>query len=218
MVSAGQLSPSPPPIRKPPVKQGLAALVAVILGSVYAVEGGYVNDPKDRGGETNYGVTKRVAIDAGWKGPSMRTFPKHCSEGQPVCADSIYFKQYIEKPGFVPVVMVDPAVGEELVDSAVNMGPKWPSLWFQQSLNELAGAKVAVDGSVSVSDVSAYVFFQQQVGSKTACLAMLDRLDAKQWARYQGIVQANPSQAKFLKGWKNNRIDNVNRKKCEGPL
>ena len=39
----------------------VGAVVAAILGSVFMLEGGYVNDPKDPGGETNHGVTKKVA-------------------------------------------------------------------------------------------------------------------------------------------------------------
>ena len=29
---------------------------------VIGVEGGYVNDPRDTGGETNYGITKNTAL------------------------------------------------------------------------------------------------------------------------------------------------------------
>ena len=213
MVSASALSPSPPPIKKPPVKRGLAASVALILGAVYMVEGGYVNDPKDRGGETNYGVTKRVAQAAGYKG-GMKAFPKHCSAGQTVCADSIYFRDYMQRPGFVPIIEADDAVGEEMVDTAVNMGPRWSAIWFQQAMNDLAGANLPVDGSISAADVAAFQRFQNTAGYQLACTMTLDRLDAKQWARYQAIVRANPSQAKFLRGWRNNRIGNVNRKRC----
>ena len=37
-------------------------------------EGGYVNDPRDPGGETNHGVTKRVAVANGYTG-SMKDLP-----------------------------------------------------------------------------------------------------------------------------------------------
>ena len=35
---------------------------------VIRIEGGYVNDPDDPGGETNYGITKRLAVAHGYKG------------------------------------------------------------------------------------------------------------------------------------------------------
>ena len=31
------------------------------IEAIFKHEGGYVNDPKDSGGETNWGITKRVA-------------------------------------------------------------------------------------------------------------------------------------------------------------
>lgn len=43
----------------------------LLMGS----EGGYVNDPRDPGGETMWGVTKRVAMRWGYTGP-MRNLPK----------------------------------------------------------------------------------------------------------------------------------------------
>ena len=47
---------------------GTAGAVALIVTALFAVEGGYVNDPRDPGGETNHGITKAVAVDAGYLG------------------------------------------------------------------------------------------------------------------------------------------------------
>jgi lysozyme family protein len=44
------------------------------LREVLHHEGGYVNDPQDPGGETNYGVTKRTARAHGYNG-SMKSIP-----------------------------------------------------------------------------------------------------------------------------------------------
>ena len=40
----------------------VGAVIATILGVVFTMEGGYVNNPKDPGGETNHGITKAVAM------------------------------------------------------------------------------------------------------------------------------------------------------------
>ena len=44
-----------------------------VIDQIIKVEGGYVNDPSDSGGETNYGITKHVARKYGYKG-SMKRF------------------------------------------------------------------------------------------------------------------------------------------------
>lgn len=192
---------------------GRSAAIAMILGSVYALEGGYVNDPHDRGGATNYGVTEKVARAAGYHG-DMRYFPKHCTGPATVCADDIYVRNYIAGPGFMPIMDADPAVANELIDTAINMGPARPSKWFEQSLNELGSPPVPVTGRVDAVDTNAYRWLQTAHGAVQACVLMLDRLDAKQQVEYLRIVQRDPSQKKFLKGWLRARIGNVDRKNC----
>jgi lysozyme family protein len=192
---------------------GLSAAVALVLAGVYADEGGYVNHPNDRGGATNYGVTQEVARQAGYSG-DMRYFPKHCSGSATICADGIYVEKYIVKPGFMPVIEADPAVGEELVNTGVNMGPGRPSKWFQQTMNELGGVGLTVDGRIGPKSVNAYRALQKNMGPVAACVATLNRLDLKQKLEYDRIVRVNPSQKVFYKGWINRRINNVNRKNC----
>ena len=103
---------------------------------------------------------------------------------------------------------------QELVDTAVNMGPARPSMWFQASLNVLAGARLTVDGRVGPKTIAAYRSLQQQRGKVPACRVMLDALDGAQRRRYEQIAAANPSQRRFLKGWLARRINNVDRKTC----
>lgn len=200
---------------------GIAAAVALIFGNIYKDEGGYVNNKNDRGGETNLGVTKKVAVASGWDGP-MKAFPKQCDTEADVCADKIYYQQYIVDPGYVPFIKADPAIGEELVNTAVNMGYARENKWFQESINELCPAfptlpnngKLTVDGKLGSRTLTIFTVCQNKIGYKNFCVSMLDRLDSKQKAKYDGIVAANPSQKIFYRGWINNRIGNVDRKKC----
>jgi lysozyme family protein len=191
----------------------LAAAVGLILTATLNNEGGYVNHPSDPGGATNHGVTERVARAAGYRG-HMRDFPKHCSGPVTVCADSIYFEQYIKRPGYLPIVEADPAVGGELVDSAVNFGPPRPSKWFQQSMNELGGARLTVDGKIGPASVAAYRSLQVDRGKVRACVETLDRLEAKQRAEYDRLVRVNPKLRAFHKGWIAHRVGNIDRKTC----
>lgn len=189
-----------------------AATLAIILAAIYVDEGGYVNHPNDPGGETNYGVTKRVAQRAGYSG-SMKLFPKQCADNKPVCADKIYEERFVRSPGYEPLLEMEPAVAEELVNTAVNMGPPRPSRWFQQSLNSLCGAGLVVDGKVGARTIAAYGNCQTQ--RPDLCVAMLNSLDAKQKAEYGRLVRVNPRLKVFYKGWVNHRIGNVDRRKCQ---
>lgn len=207
-------SGSAPPKLSGPQKGGaIGAALAVILAGVYAAEGGYVNDPHDRGGATNYGITERVARENGYLG-DMRQFPKHCYGAMTTCADDIYTRQYIVEPGFYPMLAIEPAVAQELVDTGVNMGPRVPATWFQASLNVLCGAKLEPDGKVGPATLAAYQDCQRIQGARPLCVSMLGALDGAQERRYRAIVARNPSQQKFLRGWLRARIGNVDRSKC----
>lgn len=192
----------------------IAAAIAVILGGVYANEGDYVNNRNDPGGPTRFGVTQAVAREAGYRG-DMRYFPKHCSGPVTICADDIYLKRYIVAPGFMPIVEADPAVGGELVDSAVNFGPARPSCWFQQTMNALHPAKpLKVDCRIGPQTVARYRQLQFNAGAVAACVATLHGLDTKQRAEYHRLVRVNPKLRTFHKGWIAHRIGNIDRKTC----
>lgn len=200
------------PRKKSAAPAALALAVAAILGAVYSDEGGYVNHPKDPGGATNWGVTEKVARQAGYKG-HMRAFPKHCSESATVCADDIYLRAYIERPGFLPLVAIEPALSAELVNTSVNMGPDRAIVFFQQSLNQI-GHKLVVDGKMGPQTIAAYRNEQQISGKRLACVQMLELLDARQKAEYDRLVRRNPNLKVFYRGWINRRIGNVDRADC----
>ncbi|PZU13827.1 MAG: secretion activating protein [Sphingobium sp.] len=174
-----------------------------IIASTIGLEGGYVNHPNDPGGETNKGITKKVAIARGYTGP-MRTIPDDV-------VYSIYYQDYLVGPGFEPLIALDPAVTEELFDTTVNMGPARPSRFFQQSLNEICPAlKLKVDGKVGPATIAGFARCQRTL----LCQAMLPRLDAKQLAEYDRLVRTNANLRVFYRGWVNKRIGNVSAEKC----
>lgn len=189
-----------------PGKKTLGATALALIAGVIAVEGGYVNHKADPGGETNMGITKRVAVENGYTGP-MRTLPRSVAE-------NIYYDRYLVAPGYAPLIERDAAVTEELFDTTVNMGPPRPSRWFQESLNSLCGSRLAVDGRVGPATVAAFTSCQSRLGPARLCVAMLDSLDARQRAEYDRLVRVNPSLRVFYRGWINHRVGNVDRAKC----
>lgn len=185
---------------------GIAAAAVAMIAAVIAVEGGWVHHRDDPGGETNMGITKTVARQHGYTGP-MRTLPREVAE-------SIYYDSYLVKPGYAPLIALDAAVTEELFDTTVNMGPGRPSRWFQQSLNELCGTALPVDGNVGPATVRTFKSCQIKLGATTMCIKMLDRLDSKQRDEYGRLVKVNPRLRVFYKGWVAHRVGNVDRKRC----
>ena len=191
-------------------KGGAAATtIALILAGVYSVEGGYVNSRNDPGGATNYGITEQVARRAGYAG-NMKAFPKHCDGPAHACADDIYVSQYIEAPGYMPLVTIEPAVAHKLVDTAVNMGPGRPTQWFRESLG------LHNVGKLGPADYAAYQDLQARVGALPACKITLRILDVKQDGEYRRLVARNPKLKVFLKGWLANRVGNVKPSECGG--
>lgn len=74
-------------------------------------EGGYVNHPSDPGGETMWGVTKRVARQYGYTG-NMRDLPKSTAQN---IADKLYWQA-------INGDKLDRAIAWQLVDAAYNHG------------------------------------------------------------------------------------------------
>lgn len=190
-------------------KAGIAAAAIAMIASVIAVEGGWVHHPADPGGETNMGITKRVAVQNGYVGP-MRTLPRSVAE-------SIYYQRYLVEPGYAPLIAIDAAVTEELFDTTVNMGPARPSRWFQVSINAICSGRLAVDGRVGPGTIAAYRACQGRIGASRLCVAMLDALDARQRAEYDRLVRANARLKVFHRGWVAHRIGNVDRRRCRVP-
>nr|MBA4770194.1 secretion activating protein [Sphingobium sp.] len=180
-----------------------SAAVLSIIASTIGLEGGYVNDPRDPGGETNKGITKKVAVARGYTGP-MRSIPDEV-------VYSIYYQDYLVAPGYEPLIALDPAVTQELFDTTVNMGPARPGRFFQESINEICPTvKLKVDGKVGPATIAGFARCQRTL----LCLAMIPRLDAKQLAEYDRLVRVNPRLKVFHRGWVNNRIGNVPLEKC----
>lgn len=191
---------------KATAKKPIAGVALAMILSVVAVEGGYVYHPNDPGGETNKGVTKKVAVQHGYAGP-MRAIPD-------TVVHSIYYDSYLVAPGYEPLIAIDGAVTEELFDTTVNMGPARPGRWFQAATNSICGTNLVIDGKVGPATVAAFRGCQARIAPAALCTAMLDRLDAAQRAEYDRLIRTNTKLKVFYRGWINKRIGNVDRAKC----
>lgn len=173
-----------------------------IIQEIIKVEGGYVNDPSDSGGETCWGITVATARAAGYKG-SM----KDLSQQQ---AYDIYYNQYVVAPGFDKVLTLSEKIAAELVDTGVNMGVSTAGKFLQQSLNALNDQAtqypdLVVDGGVGKASISALQAFLAKRGADGEGV-MLRALNALQGARYISIAEASPKNERFVYGWLKNRV------------
>lgn len=186
---------------------GVSASVAAILAAVFAFEGGYVNDPRDPGGETNHGITKNVAVAAGYTG-AMKDLTQET-------AANIYVTNYINKPGYGDLITLSPAVGQKVVDAGVNAGTSRSSLWLQNALNSLnRGSKncplIAADGKVDSGTVNSYRCLVQTRGKVKSCELTLKLLDAQQANHYMSLT----NMPQYTVGWVDHRIGNVPLSRC----
>lgn len=171
--------------------------IAQIIDGVLKAEGGYVNDPNDRGGETNHGITVAVARANGYTGP-MKAMTQDFARG-------IYMRQYVEAPRFDMVADIAPSIGEELVDTGVNMGPKVAAMFLQRALNGLNNrgsdyADLIVDGDVGGKTLHALRTFIQKRG-KEGERRLLALLNALQGERYLTLCEGRAANEAFLYGW-----------------
>src|ERR1043165_6632704 len=91
-----------------------AANYALCLKEILRHEGGYVNHPKDPGGETNFGITRATSREAGYCGP-MKSIPMDVVE-------SIYRSRFwTSSSGDCDKLMA--GVDLATFDFAVNSGP-----------------------------------------------------------------------------------------------
>jgi lysozyme family protein len=173
-----------------------------IIEGVLKAEGGYVNNPNDRGGETNWGITIAVARENSYYGP-MSALPRET-------AKTIYEKQYVVAPGFDKVAALSAEIGAELVDTGVNMGPRVAATFLQRALNVLnnmgSGYKdLLVDGDVGPATLFALKTFLLWRG-KRGERVMLKALNCLQGARYIELAEVRAQNEAFVFGWLDHRV------------
>lgn len=182
-----------------------------IISDKTGVEGGYVNNPNDKGGETNHGITKAVADSHkpyltnkyGWNG-NMRNLTV------PMAYD-IYVKDYWNRVSLDLIHSRCPFIADKLFDIAINMGSKQAATWFQTILNALNknGSRypsIEVDGQIGAKTIETFDALSKQLGNKAARYTIIKSLIVLQGARYLNLAESREQNKVFLLGWLN-RLD-----------
>ena len=152
-----------------------------ILDAVIAREGGYVNNPADAGGPTNFGIT--LATLAAYRGrPATADDVRALTEAE---AREIYRVRYIDGPGYGAIA--DDDLRALVVDCAVNHGSGRATRWLQ------AAAGVSPDGILGPATRAA-------VGVSNA-RELRARVTAARARAYGHLITRDPAQSVFAAGW-----------------
>ncbi|AST80268.1 TPA: peptidoglycan-binding protein [Citrobacter farmeri] len=166
------------------------------LTFVLSAERGYVNDPTDRGGETNLGISDKrdgvadgkTDVDGDGK-PDTRIRDLTVEQ-----AGQIYFRDYWY-PAYCPLWPDEVALF--VFDSAVQHGAKKAVQLLQEAVGFTGKS---VDGIAGKNTRAAVESADPDW--------LMNRLYLRRSRYYADIIKSNPSQGKFLNGWFN-RLDNL---------
>lgn len=162
------------------------------ITNLLAAEGGYVNDPRDSGGETNYGITVAVARENGYTG-AMRELPRQV-------AIDIYLKKYWHS---VRGDELPPSVSIEVADTAVNMGVQTAAIFLQRAISVLhPSAQLKIDGNIGAKTVAAVAEYCELRDAAVLVRA----LNCLQGARYIELAESREKNKAFVYGWIKNRV------------
>ncbi|CDL79744.1 glycoside hydrolase family 108 protein [Xenorhabdus cabanillasii] len=143
------------------------------------IEGGYVNDPHDRGGETQYGISKRS-----YPHLDIRALTQDD-------ATAIYYRDFWQVAG---CERIPAGLSLVLFDSAVQHGVVSAIRLLQRAV------AVRDDGILGVKTLDAI--------AATAPDYLLHRFMNQRARYYAQIIARNPLQQRFLNGWFN-RLDHL---------
>lgn len=162
----------------------------ICLSHILQFEGGYVNDPQDKGGATKYGITE--AVDDAYD--KEHGIPDHPVYDIPIKeVEDIYKEKYWDKCRCFDI----PSPLDLVVfDSAVQHGTSRASKWLQHCVGTFP------DGIIG--DKTIYALHGKVLNNRLQ--EIIENYINGRIAFYAQIIVNDPTQKKFSKGWKN-RID-----------
>lgn len=175
------------------------------------VEGGYVNNINDLGGETNHGITKTTALEwkslwakYNWDG-NMRTMPV-------ALAYDIYTQGWWNKLRLDDVAKIHPVLCDRLFDWGINAGRQRGVFALQDLLNVCNRQQkdykdIGVDGAMGPGTLGALQSFVN-VRGKPGLRYLINAHSSMQNAYYVEISKARQTNEEFTNGWLQRGYDN----------
>lgn len=152
------------------------------LVKLFGVEGGYVNDPDDNGGETKFGICKR-------------SYPSENIKALTLERAAVIYERDFWNPLSLSGIN-NQVIAEEVFDTAVNCGVKIGARILQEAINlsNYPEPDITVDMQIGPATIAA-------VNNHKSIKALYKALNGLQFMRYVGIIRENPKQEKFFRSW-----------------
>lgn len=169
---------------------------------VLNLEGGHSNDPADSGGETNRGITKRVAHAHGYKG-DMRDLSLQE-------AHRIAKAEYWDRLDLDTISAYDYPLALKLMEAGFHCGPSKAAEWLQVSLNAANNeAKywpdISEDGAIGPKTIMALQAMFTRRGSEG--MTILRRsVNCFLGVHYTSLTRTRQKDERFWYGWMKNRV------------
>lgn len=165
-----------------------------VIYKSFDFEGGYSNNNNDRGGETNYGITRIFMEQYKHALPEKKTKP--IKEITKEDAYRLYNAMWNNKRlGYIR----DKELAFVLNDYMINSG-EWSVARRVQEILNSKGEQLKTDGIIGTRTLEAIHRADKDW--------LIDRILADRYKNYRELVKANPSQEEFFVGWIN-RLNNV---------
>lgn len=146
------------------------------------IEGGYVDDPVDRGGETKFGISKRAYPNVDIKNLTLED------------AKQIYWNDF-----WNPLLLAQCNWYQhklEIFEQAVNFGKWRATIHVQQALHFLGRTDILADGVMGPKTMAALNELKHE-----KAVIFLKIMNGLQFSFYLEIVKARESQKRFFVGW-----------------
>ena len=176
-----------------------------IIRHACAVEAGYVNNPADKGGETNHGITAATAAEFkavlvakyGWDG-TMRNLTEEM-------AIYIYQVGWWDRLHCNELLAVHPFIADRIFDFGVNAGRGAAATNLQRILNVMNRMQqdyrdLKVDGVMGPGTVAALKSYVTKRGT-TGVLNLIQLLIDLQGAHYVQVSEKRELNETFMTGW-----------------
>ncbi len=166
-----------------------------IINDILRREGGFVNDPSDRGGPTNHGITQ-ATLSQYLRRPATIEDVRALTVEQ---AREIYMRNYYLLPRFDTL---PEEIRAQVVDTGVNHGPGTAIKMLQHVINDAGIAVLDVDGRLGPVSRDAAAKAQREMGPYLTNALVVERL-----AFYERLIQRDPSQRRFRRGWRTRALE-----------